>query len=211
MIFMIFDFMFFTNAITGKQRIKDKICCEVHKMEEFMGLDLYIEARIINRKTKQVISIRQEDTCSAPENKGFFELCWWCGWEFLDLRKKFIELCNKYSHSHYSDSDLIIPIPQTTLREIYLCILNNAYLTEESRYEWERWNSAENAWEMRDSYESMNLLNAAKLHDLIRNLHEIEHYNEVRMEKNVIFAEEWENFIKNPQEFQWEFRIFNSY
>ena len=83
---MIFDFMFFTNAITGKQRIKDKICCEVHKMEEFMGLDLYIEARIINRKTQQHSSLRPEETSSAPAYKGFLELCWWCGWEFLDLR-----------------------------------------------------------------------------------------------------------------------------
>lgn len=176
-----------------------------------MGLDLYIEARIINRKTKQVISIRQEDSSYAPENKGFFELCWWCGSEFLDLRKKFIELCNKYNHSNYSASDLIIPIPQAALREIYLCILNDAYLPEKSRYEWERWNSAENTWEMRDSYESMNLLNAAKLHDLIRNLHEIEYNNEIRMKKDYILAEEWKNLTKNPRDYPWEFRIFNSY
>ena len=47
--------------------------------ERMMGLDLYIEARIINRETGQVISHTKEDKYVCDADKGYFQICWWCG------------------------------------------------------------------------------------------------------------------------------------
>lgn len=167
-----------------------------------MGLDLSIEARIISRKTEQIISLCPEDNIACDMHKGFFEICWWCGWEFLDLRKNLIEICNKYNNSNYSDSDFIISIPETALRELYVCILNHAYLSENTKL----------AQETRYLCESTNLLNAMKLHDLIRNLHGIKYNNALEVEENLgVSYINWKYFTDNPQDFKWEFRIFNSY
>lgn len=169
--------------------------------ERMMGLDLYIEARIINRETGQVISHTKEDKYVCDADKGFFQICWWCGWEVLSLRKKIIEISNGYNHSDYNDSDLIIPIPQTALRKIYFHILNHAYLSDDT----------ECGWETRDLYEITNLRNAEKLHDVIRNLHEIEYNNGIWIEKSSCISDiDWNYFSNNPQNFRWEFRLFNS-
>lgn len=141
-----------------------------------MGLDLYIEARIRERKTQSIVSVTS-DAFADDDDRGFVEICRWCSWMFSDIRAGMIGICNKYAGTGYTDADFAIPIPQEALREIYVYLVRRSVLpadglpfalTENNPPEWEK----------RDSYEKMNLVNAEKLHDLLWVLDNIQYYND---------------------------------
>lgn len=90
-----------------------------------MGLDLYIEARITQKDTGRIISGGNNES-----NEGFFEICWWCSSIFRDLRSGIIEIVNRHSGSDYTDTDIIIPIPMTALREIYGYLLRRSFVED---------------------------------------------------------------------------------
>ena len=100
-----------------------------------MGLDLYIEARIKEKATGQVISSNKHEEYADEEDKGFFEICWWCSSSFSDVRVKMIEISNKHAGTDYIDSDFIIPIPQSALREIYAYLVSRSYLPDDEYFE----------------------------------------------------------------------------
>lgn len=181
-----------------------------------MGLDLYIEARIKEKETGRIISSGgKDDGCYADFTKGFFKICWWCGWSFCDMRAKMIEICNSHAGTNYTHSDSVIPIPPSALRAIYAHIVNCCYLPED-KYSEDLPYDNDMAWWERGTDEKMNLLNADKLHDLILTLDEIEHVKELSIPcflyKEYIPSEgDLKLFVDNPLAYEWEFRIWNSH
>ena len=75
-----------------------------------MGHDLYIQARIREKRTERVISCGDSDDYAAQEDIGFFDICWWCGSPECDVRIRMIEICGSHGGADYTDSDLFIPI-----------------------------------------------------------------------------------------------------
>lgn len=175
-----------------------------------MGLDLYIEARIREKKTGQLISSGTDDKFIDDEDRGFFEVCWWSSWDFGDIRAKMIEISNKYAETAYTDSDFIIPVPQSALREIYAYIVNRSYLPDDEYFEVLPCNTE---WAERSAYEIMNLTNAVKLHDLLHTLNSIKYDNDTMEYRPECIPDENDRklFEEDPQAYEWEFRIFNSY
>lgn len=177
-----------------------------------MGLDLYIEARIREKKTDQIISDKQEHF-PLDEDSGFFEICWWCGWTFGDIRDKMIDISNRHAGTDHAHSDFRIPVPRSALREIYAYIVQRCCLSPKESLDEEKYREC--PWELRMGYEKMNLANADKLLDLLRILQEIEQDN------HTYFPDEYKEHISDendlkllendPQAYEWEFRIFNSY
>lgn len=177
-----------------------------------MGLDLYIEARISEKKTGRFISSGMYEQYEDDDDKGFFEICWWCSWDFFDIRTKMIEISNKHAETNYTDSDLVIPIPQSALRDIYAYIVNRSYLPDDEYFEVLPPN---NEWEERGSYEKMNLVNADKLHDFLWILNSIKYDNRICLDyilkEHILSETDFLRFAENPQTYEWEFRILNSY
>ena len=56
-----------------------------------MGHDLYIQARIREKRTERVISCGDSDDYAAQEDIGFFDICWWCGSPECDVRIRMME------------------------------------------------------------------------------------------------------------------------
>lgn len=177
-----------------------------------MGLDLYMEARIKEKKTGRIISSDIYEEYADDEDKGFFEICWWCSWVFCDIRSKMIEISNSYGGTDHTDSDLVIPVPQAALRDIYAYLVNRSCLPDEESFQAV---PRETEWEERLTYEKMNLTNAGKLHDLLRILQSIKHsdafWTEGMIKEHVPSASDLTSLEENPQAYEWEFRIFNSY
>jgi hypothetical protein len=73
----------------------------------------------------------------------------------------------------------------------------------------------ETEWEERLSYEKMNLINAGRLHDLLWILISIKYSNALEadliMKEHIPDAGDRISFKEDPQAYEWEFRIFNSY
>lgn len=149
-----------------------------------MGLDLYIEARIKEKKTGRIISnpYKNGDAHGIDWEDGFFEVCWWCSWNFVDIRRKMIDICNRHLNTDYTDEDFEIPLPQSALREIYALLVNRSYLPDDEEFEVLSCNIE---WEVRSSYENMNLNNAQKLQGMIYNLKCIHYYNDVFFNVNI--------------------------
>lgn len=178
-----------------------------------MGLDLYIEARIREKKTRRIISVSSGDEYVYEDDIGFFEICWWCSWIFEDIRAKMIEICNRHAGTHYSDSDNVIPIPQSALRDIYAYLVNRSFLPDDECLEVLPCNIE---WEERNSYEIMNLQNAEKLHFVLYVLKSTEFANYIPVDyhsgkKYIPIENDLKLFGENPQAYEWEFRIENSY
>ena len=168
------------------------------KAGENMGLDLYIETKITEKKTGRVIS---RDYDFFEDN--YIEICYWCSWSFEYIRDGLIEIANKYSGKKYTSEDFEIPFPENALHEIYGYLLENSFVSE-SEYKW----SDSMAREM------SNVENAWKLRRFIWGLECIKHtntfvLNEIR--KCIPDENDWKNLKENPQAFEWKFRIFNSY
>ena len=178
-----------------------------------MGLDLYIEARIREKATGRVISAETGDEYAEDEDRGFLEICWWCGSIFADIRAEMIAISNRHAGTHYTDSDFVIPVSQSALREIYAHIVKRASLPDDEILEIPPCNSA---WEERSAYERMNLDNAGKLHRLLYDLDSIEYTNFIHVDdktgaKYIPIESDLKQFGGNPQAYVWEFRIDNSY
>lgn len=184
--------------------------------ETDLGHDLYIQARIKEKKTGRVISRGDSDYYCGDDDTGFFDICWWCGSPECDVRIKMIEICNGYAGTDYTDSDSFIPIPSSALRAVYAHIVNCCYFPEDEpfrnlSYETEGLESHE-----RNLYEKTNLLNAVKLHDLISTLDEIRYEKEVShacflFKEQIPEESDLRLFENNPLDYEWEFRIWNSY
>ena len=147
-----------------------------------MGLDLYIEARIREKKTRRIISVSSGDDYAAEEDMGFFEICWWCSWIFEDIRAKMIEINRSF-------------LPDDECLEVLPCNIE---------------------WEERNSYEIMNLQNAEKLHFVLYVLKSTEFANYISVDyhsgkKYIPIENDLKLFGENPQAYEWEFRIENSY
>ena len=173
-----------------------------------MGLDLYIEARIKAKKTGRVITATKYD--KYEEEKGFFEVCYWPTYSFAEIRTGMIAICNRHGGSKFTDDDYFIPIPQSALCEIYAYLIKCSCLSDEDIIVEPR----EDVWQERYAYESANLENAKKLHELcgiLVNIEKENHFWGDRKKFYIASEEDWKLFEKNPREYEWEFRIFNSY
>ena len=177
-----------------------------------MGLDLYIEARIREKKTGRFISSDQYEEYADEEDKGFFEICWWCSRAFYGIRSKMIEISNRHAGTDHTDSDFIIPVPQAALRDIYAYLVNRSCLSDDEHFEAI---PCEVEWKERFSYEKMNLINAGKLHDLLWILDSIKHSNDFWadgiIKEHIPVTSDLISLKEDPQAYEWEFRIFNSY
>ena len=140
------------------------------KGEINLGHDLYIQARIKEKRTGQVISCGDNDDYDTEDNRGFFDICWWCGSPECDVRIKMIEICNNHGGTGYTDSDLFIPIPLSALRTVYAYVVSCCYFPEDKSFLNLEFETEWMDLYYRNAYEKANLLNADKLHDLISTL-----------------------------------------
>lgn len=172
-----------------------------------MSLDLTIDAKIFEKKTGRIIS-SEDGWCigeADEDDKGFFVVCDWRGWVARDIRDELIRICSKYTSSDHSLADFYIPIKHPALREIYAYLLERACPPESESFD-------EPAWAVRGYYETTNLDNAKKLHDLILLLDSIEHGNTVHLDERFFTDKDsMESSEKDPQGYEWDFRICNSY
>lgn len=180
-----------------------------------MGLDLYIDARIKEKKTGRIISRGHNDSY-FEEPEGFFEICWWCGWDCRDIRDKMIEICNSHAGTDYTNSDSKIPIPPSALRAIYAHIVKRCYLPDDEPFGDIQYEAEWYEWDARRGYERDNLTNADKLFGLIYMVEEIKYDNDTSgywsLYKEYIPNESDLRFFEdNPSAYEWEFRIWNSY
>ena len=175
-----------------------------------MGLDLYIEALIREKKTGKIISNPYKDgyAYGKKQENGFFEVCWWCGHDFGDIIDKMIDICNRHMNTSYTNKDDEIPVPQSALREIYALLVKRSYLPDDEYFEVMPCNIE---WEQRSSYEITNLINADKLHNIIYQLKCIEYYNDPVTSSYIPNPEDRKAFEDNPQNYEWKFRIIISY
>lgn len=74
-----------------------------------MGHDLYIQARIKEKRTGRVISRGDSDDYGTEDDTGFFDICWWCGSPECDVRIRMIEICGSHGGTDYTDSERICP------------------------------------------------------------------------------------------------------
>ena len=99
--------------------------CAFGQWEEInLGHDLYIQARIKEKRTGRVITCGDSDDYAAEDSKGFFDICWWCGSPECDVRIGMIEICNRHGGTGYTDADLFIPIPLSALRDSYAHVVS---------------------------------------------------------------------------------------
>lgn len=181
-----------------------------------MGLDLYIEARIKEKKTGRVISHGSDDPYVEEAARGFFEICWWCGWDCCDIRDKMIEICNSHAGTGYTNSDFKIPIPSSALRDIYAYIVKRCYLPDDEPFGDVPYETEVYEWTERRIYERANLTNADKLFGLIDILGEIKYNNDTSgywslYKENIPNESDLRFFEDNPSAYEWEFRVWNSY
>ena len=161
-----------------------------------MSFDLSIEARRIESSSGRCVS-SGHDNCDE-ENIGFFDICFWENWAYMEIMKDMIVICNKHLSAAYTYWDRIIPVPQTALREIYGYLLSGSYYPDDEDVE----------GMTREFYEKFNLENACKLHDIICELYRIEHDNICETgEEWFADKETFNKFQKDPQSYVWEFRL----
>lgn len=181
-----------------------------------MGHDLYFQARIKEKNTGRVISCGDNDDYEEKDAKGFFDICWWCGSPECDVRIKMIEICNCYGGTGYTDSDLMISVPPSALRAIYAHIVNCCYVPEDKPFQNIPYETEWMDLYERNIYEKTNLLNAEKIHDLIAALDELK-YEKKALRFCFLFQEhipkesDLRDFENSPLDYEWEFRIWNSY
>ena len=177
-----------------------------------MGLDLYIEAQIKEKKTGRIISNFYKNgigTFGEKVENGFYEVCWWCSWMFCDIRQGMIDICNRHLGTSYTDQDFDIPVPQTALREIYALLVKRCVLSEDEAIDVI---PDDVEWMHRSSYEKMNLENANKLHDVISVLQSITFENNAcGYVEHIPDERDKKAFEDNPQAYDFEFNISNSY
>ena len=188
--------------------------CAFGQWEEInLGHDLYIQARIKEKRTGRVITCGDSDDYATEDSKGFFDICWWCGSPECDVRIRMIEICNRHGGTDYTDADLFIPVPLSALRDIYAHVVSCCCFPEDINLPYEtEWMDLYH----RNAFEKANLLNADKLHDLITTLDELKYENEVSdvcfFYKEYIPNEKDVRLLcKNPSAYGWELRICNSY
>lgn len=173
-----------------------------------MGLDFYIHARITEKKTGRPVSRSDwaEYECE-DDDRGFFEICSWHSRLFGDIRSEIIKTAGKYAEKAYTDSELVVPLPQEALREIYAYLVRRSYIADS-----EQLDDEPQEWRAKGAYESENLLNAQRLHSLLMELDSIKNDNAAGSAKEYISGEnDRKLFETDPQAYKWEFRIYNSY
>ena len=178
-----------------------------------MGLDLYIEARIKEKARGTYISKDPQRFHMMNDDDAYFEICRWCGWDNENIRKRMIEICNEHGGTSYTEQDFSIPFPASALREICKYIFSCSCLLDEEEIEDF---PIPPIHVTRHGHEKMNSINARKLYEVIENLdYCIKYENEFCMyDKVAEFIPEKADRIsirENPQAYEWEFRIFNSY
>lgn len=174
-----------------------------------MGLDLYIEALIKEKKTGRIISnpYPKKYAYGQEWENGFFEVCWWCGHKFGDIIDNIIDICNSHMNTDYTNKNYEIPIPQSALRDIYALLVKRFYLPDDEEFEILPCNIE---WEEHHSYEHDNLVNADKLSNIIYQLQCIEHYNDPIIDMYIPDSEDKKAFNANPKNYEWQFRLLIS-
>ena len=202
-----------------------------------MGLDLFLKAKIKDKKTGRIISGREYPNEAPPfdemdeEDKKYYdfeydqiEICWWCGWRNIHILKKTIEICNDKMKTEITGTDYEFLVNEKCLRKIYGFIVKNAYNKKNKVY----FDIGGVSTELCD--ERQNLLNAKKLNDIIFTLEWIKNKNKLPyLEEYINETEEsvstnfllnkiyfknetfYNKFLINPQNYEWEFIFHNSY
>ncbi|MCR5608759.1 MAG: hypothetical protein K6G26_06815 [Lachnospiraceae bacterium] len=99
-----------------------------------MGLDLYIEAKITEKATGRCITAPHKHDPDYEEDL-YFTVILMFGSDAYPIRNSWIDIINRHLNTSYGYDDLIIPIPQSALREICSCLYSYICLPESNRFE----------------------------------------------------------------------------
>ena len=100
-----------------------------------MGLDLYIEAKITEKATGRCITMPDtEEAWMSLLDPDYHQACqyftvlWMCGWSASAPRNSWIDIINRYLKTNYGYEDIVIPFPQSALREMCSCLFSYGHL-----------------------------------------------------------------------------------
>ena len=173
-----------------------------------MGFDLYLEVRIREKSTNRVITRDEWNLYEYPEC-GFQDICWWCGWNYCDIRDEMIAVSNRSLQTQYTAQEHCIPVPETALREIYAYLLRRSCVPDDEAFEL---CPGEERWWMVESYEKMNLNNAMKLHDWMYAIQAVRCGGSFDFDDSMFRdIQDKQRLEAHPDEYLWEYQIFNSY
>ena len=179
-----------------------------------MAFDLLIEAKIYEKNTNRVITKSENiEYILDIEDTGFIEICGWHTRDFYKIRDELIQIINKVENSNYSKLDDVIPLPKVALSKIYSLLLQQSNISDEEFIKIHKLGYTSNIeWWGKSSYERENIENAMKLKNLLHNLELIKFDNKININSKYIpNLNDYKKLIENPQDFEWEFRIINSY
>lgn len=177
-----------------------------------MSFYFTIDVRIKDKRTGDVISGPKVLPAPVGMYSGYEEVCWWNSSMFLDLPPAVFRICGKYMEKQYpleegAEGDLDVIVPRAAMREVcsYLysrCCVPDSDLTTEER-----------DWRWRDGYEYTNICCIEKLRDLLSGLDYVDYRNQDTgiAEEYIGDLQKREEFISNPQGYEFEFRISYDY
>lgn len=93
-----------------------------------MGLDLYIKTKIIEKKTRKVITL-------SEYNREWITVLWTCGWSSAVICNSWIDIINRYKKTNHKYSDYRISFPRSALREMCSCLLSYGCIPESNRFD----------------------------------------------------------------------------
>ncbi len=173
-----------------------------------MGLDLYIEAKITEKATGRCITMPDtEEAWMSLLDPDYHQACqyftvlWMCGWSASAPRNSWIDIINRYLKTNYGYEDIVIPFPQSALREMCSCLFSYAIFPESNRFlsevECSYWDIAQrerennipymafpdddkdpDSWNYRENDEYNFLIKAKLLRDFIYELERVHYENQ---------------------------------
>lgn len=174
-----------------------------------MGLDLFVQVRVIDKKTGQIISRNRDDDYFDKKEKGFIEICWWGLRYFWELGYDLAEICNKHAKRNYKFPEEDVPIPLSALPEVYRCILHCVYDEEICLQYDEKLDILrdvdDHVW-----IEKASIENAKALHEWFRFIIGKNDNMQIK-EEDIPNEEDRKKMKESPKNYKYEFQLFASY
>lgn len=169
-----------------------------------MGFNFDIELRIRHIQMGDIISSDTQELSRASD--GYVGICTWNSRMFLDHRAAIIDIRNQYSERQAAVNEYGITVPKEALRPICSYLFSRCCLPEDDP-------DFQNDWYGRDAYESTNYFQAQRLHALLCFIDHLDHMDmkHCGAEAYIPDPDKRSRFLKNPQEYECEFIIWNHY